>query len=218
MPSALSDRYLKTTASSLSQSSLAMLKRPRPHSPLLLTSNFPMTGSLDVILPTAKRRRLLPDSSDHTSQPTRPGYDCDDDEEDFDELEQDVSNSATVDSPYKDTNSFLYELHTLHRHRQLFSQQLLHEAQPSQRMAHLLQYTRGDNEFPSQSVAAASPLGPTVYPSGSFKLPLETSGSNVLFEVEAVKARYEETNRLLGSLFLSRRQELTDDDKERPHR
>ncbi|KAF9270450.1 hypothetical protein L218DRAFT_1071882 [Marasmius fiardii PR-910] len=198
-----------------------MLKRPRPPSPLSSGSNSALSDSLDMILPTAKRRRVLPRSSDHPSQSTHPGNNWEDDEEDLDEPERSFSHPAAADSPYKDTNSFLYELHTLQRHRQLFSQQRqsphLQEAQ-SNRGTHLLQYAHRHDELPlsSQSGVTAS-LGPAVY-SGNHKLQSGFSDCKSLHETEAVRARYEDTNRLLGSLFLSRRQELADDDKERPHR
>ncbi|KAK1229396.1 hypothetical protein PQX77_007573 [Marasmius sp. AFHP31] len=200
-----------------------MLKRQRPPSPPPSMSSFATSSPLDMVLPFSKRRRVLPHSSDSPSESTRTRVHWEDDEEYTDEPENDNSRAVNMDSPYKETNSVLYELHTLNRHRLLFSP---HQQPPAQKPSSSLDSSLHANHTWSTQqelhpVAAVSFQDAQLdrHPPDHRKhLFGGNSDSNPDLEVQFVRERYEDTNRLLGSLFLSRRRELEDEDKETPHR
>ncbi|KAL0575028.1 hypothetical protein V5O48_006929 [Marasmius crinis-equi] len=196
-----------------------MLKRQRAPSPPPSVSNVSSTGPFDLVLPFSKRQRMLP--SEGLSQPNHSHGHWEEDEEYSDDLENGVSQSAIVNSPYKETNSVLYELHTLHRHRLLFSQS--QQRSSTHKFGILSEAAKHANDAgPTQSlpqpIAASyqhltpsSPLDNRIPHSGS------NSDAHPEHEVQSVRERYEDTNRLLGSLFLSRRRELEPDDQGTSH-
>jgi len=88
---------------------------------------------------------------------------------------------------YKSVNAFLHDVHTLHQHRLLFSfpppQKSLHHQISDRPPAKYITQLPGDATRRSGDIAEAE-------------------------ESERVKQRYEDTNKLLGSLVLSRRREI----------
>jgi len=108
---------------------------------------------------------------------------------------------SCVDSRYKSANSIIRELHTLHQHRLLFST----SATPP-----------GHDTSGQSSSAPSSQSKANVSPSverltQAENPPAQTDPEqdhSCLGEQAQVKERYEEINRLLGSMFLSRRRQL----------
>jgi len=106
-----------------------------------------------------------------------------------------------VDSRYKSANSIIRELHTLHQHRLLFS----------------MSGTPPGHDFSGQSSNAQSSQSKSNVSASIERLtqaenpPVQTDPEqdhSSLGEQAQVKERYEEINRLLGSMFLSRRRQL----------
>ncbi|KAJ7597275.1 hypothetical protein C8J56DRAFT_314471 [Mycena floridula] len=177
-----------------------MLKRHRPVSPAPCIADV----SLSVDHRDAKRRRTAPPLLDGRTRgwgdPQSAEIDSDAESTESEEEQSSSQSQGRLISPnseYKSVNSFLNELHTLHRHRLLFSQ-----PDPQQ------------TPFPSNSPlrcpkdsTAASPLK-----GRSCKTAAELGDiGNTLLETQRVSQRYEDTNKLLGSLFLSRRKERSDE-------
>lgn len=143
-----------------------------------------------------KRRRIAPPVLDGEVRGwgMRRGVESDS-EEDYEDDEP-VSQGSTswqdssTTGEYKDANSFLHDLHALHQHRFLFA------SHPSN------QYSCPPTTYPT-----GKPIMPQVSqrPPNRHKNDVSTIPE---MEVERVKERYEDTNKLLGSLFLSRRREL----------
>ncbi|KAJ8084248.1 hypothetical protein PM082_003016 [Marasmius tenuissimus] len=181
-----------------------MLKRQRPSSPPPSMSSLATSSPLDMVLPFSKRRRVLPHSSDSPSESTRTRVHWEDDEEYIDEPEHDNSRTVNTESPYKETNSVLYELHTLHRHRLLFSP---HQQQPpTQKPFSSLDPSLHANHTWStqqelQPVADVSfqDAQPDRHPPHHRKHSFEGNPhSNPDLEVQSVRERYEDTNRYVG--------------------
>ncbi|THV05963.1 hypothetical protein K435DRAFT_849420 [Dendrothele bispora CBS 962.96] len=195
-----------------------MLKRQRPASPKPSSSNTPLLTDSSVLeLPNAKRRRTFPPVLDGklrgwATAPNEAGADPEgyQDEEYFDE-EQDsryLVPLREVDSPYKSANNLLHELHTLHKHRLLFAH---HTSQSSRSHPYST-----DNPYSTESYIDNIPESQSTYHDGnkdvSGRLHLQGLDRSQLGiqqeESQCVRTRYEDTNKLLGSLFLSRRRQL----------
>jgi len=211
-----------------------MLKRQRPVSPPP-SSDVPLIA-IDISHQNheAKRRRILAPVLDGEKRgwgiPHQESYDDDDDETELQEYPErtDVENEAqSQDSGmYKSTNTFLHDLHALHQHRLIFSGSSTSTPSSSNLSSQQRQASSSPLRTPSSQYSQSSyDNTPT-----KFNLPpiserssissfddqdlnTEKDGCDVgdgmtLCEVQRVKERYEDTNRLLGSLVLSRRREL----------
>ncbi|ESK98430.1 hypothetical protein Moror_180 [Moniliophthora roreri MCA 2997] len=202
-----------------------MLKRQRPSSPS--PASFPSAESFTESTPDAKRRRVLPPTLDGKLRGWEtPRYchhsDCDDDDN-FEEIdgEEDASgysSASTVlnDSLYKSTNDFLHQLHALQRHRLLFTQP--QAGTPKTDCPRPLPYPQSAPTHPSSQWQANSTRdlnhmrSPTSMEAGvDHSTHAERAEHND--ETQLVRDRYEDTNRMLGSLFLSRRRELGDNER-----
>jgi len=208
-----------------------MLKRQRPVSPPP-SSDVPLIA-IDISHQNheAKRRRILAPVLDGEKRgwgtPQNESNDDGYEEDEFqEEQEQDVveDEGQWRDSGmYKSTNSFLHDLHALHQHRLTFSTPSTPSpSRPSSQQRHRSssplrtssQHTHSNfNDVP---MATKSTLPPILERSN---IPPSDQGVNeqknvdvgdgiTSWEVQRVKERYEDTNKLLGSLVLSRRREL----------
>ncbi|KAJ3998454.1 hypothetical protein F5050DRAFT_1219304 [Lentinula boryana] len=209
-----------------------MLKRQRaPSPPPSSSSNIPLIADST---PTenardTKRRRIQPPVLDGrmrgwgTAQDTLyETFDAGEDDGEEDIIEDDEylpgsvpSDGANPNSSYKSTNGFLHELHTLQRHRVLFSTnasiQTLNSnyfaydsssPQPHAYDRHL--HPPGKVLFSQTNVPAAVN---TLNQQESHALALAVNYEKHC-ESDSARAHYEERNRLLGSVVLSRRREL----------
>ncbi|KAG1749702.1 uncharacterized protein EDB91DRAFT_759946 [Suillus paluster] len=137
---------------------------------------------------------------------------------------------------YKRTNTILQEVHALHQHRLMFSQPNsqssphLHlpshpgfSEPPSSMATHPHQFLQSTHGLCYPSFSSNGKLSipalpecplPEFYSHLAHAAPASTESAahNPLdfHEVKCVRERYEDTNKLLGSLFLSRRRELQD--------
>ncbi|KAF5382909.1 hypothetical protein D9757_006320 [Collybiopsis confluens] len=204
-----------------------MLKR-RASSPLLSSSNVPLVSDptpLDKMRET-KRRRVQPPVlngqlrgwGNHQDIFLHQPLDDEDDDGEEDVFEDDPSSdlvASMADSPYKSANDFLNELHALQRHRLLFASQSNSQSSYSRRSTleplisepHALPH----QFFPSDNALHAKP---TLVGRNDTERALPALDSGRLQAPDAVKGNYEDMNRLLGSIVLSRRREL-DPDSER---
>ncbi|KAM6497915.1 hypothetical protein JOM56_005863 [Amanita muscaria] len=98
-----------------------------------------------------------------------------------------------VDSQYKSANSILRELHTLHQHRLLFTGALPGHGVPFQ-----------SSSVPPSSQSKSDGSSSLEH----CKQTQSETESPCQDEQNQVKERYEDTNRLLGLTFLSRRKQL----------
>jgi len=187
-----------------------MLKRQRPISPppsnpvIPLVSDPPESHHREP-----KRRRILPPSLDGQSRRSTFRTDEDDGGEDDDDVDLSeerippragASGSTVHNTEYESANTFLHDLHALHRHRLIFSspsppllQPELHSTPPVQDKSYL------------PPIAADYSRMSDKQDSGGMH---DFGRGSAVEEVESVKERYEDTNRLLGSLFLTRRKQL----------
>ncbi|KAJ7293350.1 hypothetical protein C8J57DRAFT_1268805 [Mycena rebaudengoi] len=191
-----------------------MLKRVRPISPPPSSPSIPLVSDPSEFPgQEAKRRRILPPSLDGQFRGRNAlSLDEDDGEEDEDEAFSDGRNasragpqpsSATVDNAeYQSANSFLHDLHALHRHRLIFS-----SPQSPQHPTYVIPHHYHEKHLPLTSEYARTPddkdrvgLGGVAH--------FTTAEPSSLEEVQSVKERYEDTNKRLGSLFLSRRKQF----------
>ncbi|GLB36379.1 hypothetical protein LshimejAT787_0306670 [Lyophyllum shimeji] len=202
-----------------------MLKRQRPPSPPPSTPTIPLVVDPPFHTDPArdfKRRRVLPPSLDGRSR----GWGAPDAEAGGDEDEEYVSSDdeaaegsgdnaalAVHTSEYQKANSVLHELHALHQHRLLFSSNS--HPSPAQ-LPPVSAFPGAHHQHQHSKMTVTQPplmqsKDPAFDASG-----LEYSGSHSSKdELNRVTERYEDTNRLLGSLFLSRRRQLgaVDDDR-----
>ncbi|KAK7064417.1 hypothetical protein R3P38DRAFT_2824372 [Favolaschia claudopus] len=187
-----------------------MLKRQRAISPPPSNPSVPLvTDEPESFHRDSKRRRVLPPSLDGPSRNSILRTEEDDGEEDDDDGSMNhpypsgvaafQSQSTSRNTEYESANTFLHDLHALHRHRLIFSSPL--PQYPP------IEQTPAPHRDKSQ-------LPPTLeYSSMSFDKQdlsgFRDRGLGVpVKEAESVKERYEDTNRLLGSLFLTRRKQL----------
>lgn len=139
------------------------------------------------------------------------------------ELNDGVSHQSTFrgDREYKQTNGILHEVHVLNQHRLIFSP----SERPSQSHAHeILPYSDHVRPNPQettefgcglpQSAHSKSPVASNSFQPAHRIRAGQSCSANVaddqadMHEAQAVWERYGGTNKLLGSLFLSRRREL----------
>ncbi|KAF8168328.1 hypothetical protein B0H34DRAFT_56085 [Crassisporium funariophilum] len=207
-----------------------MLKRQRQPSPPPSLPSVPLISD-SPIHRDSKRRRTLPPVLDGASRgwASSRSIPNDDEEEYFsdDEIENVVPHdySEQGKAEYKSANYVLRELHTLQQHRLMFA-----SPSPSIPQSAFLSAT---NHEPNTTAHAYSIDPPRT--KGQLPLPLTNERpwtsqtpmmtpidkprfheSVPLEEVLSVTEHYEETNKLLGSLFLSRRREIDPTNQARP--
>ncbi|KAF9036453.1 hypothetical protein BDZ89DRAFT_1061757 [Hymenopellis radicata] len=189
-----------------------MLKRQRQPSP-------PPSSSVPFIsddIPSSKRPRILPPVLDGQAR-GRVWDDADDDgEEDVHDLSGENQwpevPQTSFSSEYKSANSVLHDLHALNRHRMIFSNPNFNANDP---------YGCSSTYTAPQSKAVMSPIllphyqAPALDQKSSqtyldYPSPNDASSSATIHnEEQKVKERYEDSNKLLRSVFLSRRRELS---------
>ncbi|KAJ6509302.1 hypothetical protein C8R47DRAFT_17559 [Mycena vitilis] len=184
-----------------------MLKRHRPVSPPPPGPSIPLVSDTlpDSHRRESKRRRILPPSLDGQARRSSFGIDEDDGEEDDDEMDGRTPSGSRApgsnvhNAEYESANTFLHDLHALHRHRLIFaspSPPFQPEISSPLRFQHKPYLPPSLPDYPripdKQDASGMRDFGRG--------LPFE--------EVQSVKERYEDTNRLLGSLFLTRRKQL----------
>jgi len=197
-----------------------MLKRQRPVSPPPSHHTIPLVADP---LPFRtdpgrdfKRRRVLPPSLDGHSRGwgvPDPADGADDDEEyvasEGEAVEGNDDRSAWAEhtSEYQKANNVLHELHALHQHRLLFSSNS-HLSLPQRSPLEPSTLGTHHHDRHSKMIMPQRPVmqtkDPAFDPSGSGYSGSHSSKD----EVHRVTERYGDTNRLLGSLFLSRRRQL----------
>ncbi|KAH9890907.1 hypothetical protein C8Q73DRAFT_792357 [Cubamyces lactineus] len=146
-----------------------------------------------------------------------------DGEEDIDGDEQSAGRQATSDpeqgqrlnqaGEYRNVNSLLHDLHAEQRHRMLFSTSLPPSHLP---MLHHAEHTYAVAASADKTVPALSRNGlPSAQDEGrkapsSFTISIPSKDTAMVdhVEVQRVTERYEDTNRYLGSVFLSRRRQF----------
>ncbi|KAK0198624.1 hypothetical protein F5146DRAFT_1020437 [Armillaria mellea] len=174
-----------------------MLKRQRAASPRVSAmSNVHLVADDS---PRQKRRRILPPALDGHLRGRIWENDEDDGEEDYESTDEEGQDRGEGSLEYKAANSMLYELHALNRHRQIFA---------TTSNQHWPYGFPGTPPEKGSSIASTPHLHHNEAKSGA----QQSSGSGNLSvdELQKVTQRYEETNKRLGVLFLSRRKELED--------
>ncbi|KIP11470.1 hypothetical protein PHLGIDRAFT_21665 [Phlebiopsis gigantea 11061_1 CR5-6] len=197
-----------------------MLKRQRPASP---SSSYDITEdekSLpeNLFEPMSKRRRYFaPSKFDSLSRDFVPPED--DDEEDEGQAgssyrpvrREGVQEWRQFAEEYKEENAKLHDLHAEQRHRMLFSIHQPTGFSPS--------ITNGCPAVTAQRSEGGVPSrrylhdNPTLAPSSqdhARDTHVPNAPISAKQEAEVVSRRYEETNKLLGSLFLNRRRATGD--------
>ncbi|KAJ7102160.1 hypothetical protein B0H15DRAFT_813431 [Mycena belliarum] len=181
-----------------------MLKRLRPASPPPSEPSIPLISEPPR---HSKRRRILPPSLDGQSRHTMLRTDEDDGDGEEDEGEINVSDGNNSgpsvltgsNTEYESANTVLHDLHALHRHRLIFSSPLpsfVHSGH------HYSPHSPDKTLVTSLPHYPLSPDAKDMSGRPDFRCQLPSE------EVQSVKERYEDTNRLLGSLFLNRRKQL----------
>jgi len=207
-----------------------MLKRQRPVSPPP-SSDVPLIA-IDISHQNheAKRRRTLAPVLDGEKRGWGISHlESYDDEEQVEELQQDLEQNIIEDEGqshdsgmYKSANSFLHDLHALYQHRLTFSSSSTSTPSSSNPTSQQRQPSSSPLRTPSsQPSYDNTPMKSNLPPISelssisSFDQDLNTQKEEcdvgdgmTSYEVQRVKERYEDTNRLLGSLVLSRRREL----------
>ncbi|KAF8239338.1 hypothetical protein L208DRAFT_86920 [Tricholoma matsutake] len=174
-----------------------MLKRQRPVSPPPSIPTIPLVDDPPFEMAHhSKRRRVLPPVLDGQMRGWGRSDDEDEDEEEIEDYKEDTVDATNLDSSlsgYKSANSVLSELHTLHRRRHFSSSLPNPQLSWPQTMCLSSQAHDKNGKFAQ------------LRPSQSY---IERRAPEPTDELLCVTERYEDTNRLLGSLFLSRRRQL----------
>ncbi|KAH9949023.1 hypothetical protein B0H21DRAFT_538675 [Amylocystis lapponica] len=196
-----------------------MLKRQRPSSPLPSADIplVPIEPSLDVYERVVKRRRQFapPRGSRHGGG---VGGTSDDDEEDVpgspegrSEYTRGTTRWQEEAGLYKTANTLLHDLHAEQRHRAIFSS---HSSYGVARHSHTPLDTCSQTVASYETRLSAHSFDRTASTSLHVQdIDRTTSLWNGRLvpedvEVQNVTQRYEDTNRLLGSLFLTRKRQL----------
>ncbi|KAI1797683.1 hypothetical protein LXA43DRAFT_1176993 [Ganoderma leucocontextum] len=200
-----------------------MLKRQRSTPSFVPDAYPPQEPSIDMSERVVKRRRHFPPpqsqsrAPDKGKAPWRGGES--DGEEDVDVDEQAAGRSAPSEytqrlqhaGEYKHVNSLLHDLHAEQRHRMLFST----TSPPAQLplTSHGRPHVDFHHPFPSapNQLAPIAPLAPheSHRTSTSFMISIPSKDASIVDhnEVKRVTQQYEDTNRFLGALFLTRRRQ-----------
>ncbi|TBU64857.1 hypothetical protein BD310DRAFT_1034543 [Dichomitus squalens] len=205
-----------------------MLKRQRSTPSFVPDAYFPQEPAFDMSERVAKRRRQFePPQFQATDKGKAPWRGGDSDEEE--DVEGDEQTVAARSAPsehaqrlahageYKHVNSLLHDLHAEQRHRVLFSS----TSPPSQ--IPLASPIHPHPDFGHSLPSAPNKVAPTVSaqgmllapphevhrPSAPFTISTPFKDTSVVdhIEVQRVTQQYEDTNRYLGALFLSRRKQ-----------
>lgn len=195
-----------------------MLKRQRPSSPIP-SSDCPVAEraiDVDILERLTKRRRhFAPPRYTSTTKNAQDSQDSSDDEEDREESPGSSSFARGLPhwqaeaGVYKAANTLLHDLHAEQRHRLIFS--------PPSTTPHVVSRSShspsrtSDWTPPSRTDSAVLHMGHVApHPTGPAKITPPPYPETMVDEMEAkhVTQRYEDTNRLLGSLFLDRRNRL----------
>ncbi|KAI0670110.1 hypothetical protein C8Q78DRAFT_1080007 [Trametes maxima] len=116
---------------------------------------------------------------------------------------------------YRSANTLLHDLHAEHRHRMLFSSPhpfsempTLHHRLHNEHHHHIVDVPSTDKTLPNLTNVESPSLEYQKH-TPSFTVSIPSKNANVVdhVEVQRVTQRYEDTNRYLGSLFLSRRKQ-----------
>jgi len=193
-----------------------MLKRQRPVSPSPISPDYPMDLDSSLLTCHKRRKTLSP------SQPSDPQFkpihthSQSEDESDLDDPLFNDSHHVTrrrdvqdvpSSSEYKAVNSLLRDLHALHQHRLIFSQPSLRPVLSSphhNRPAAILSTPR------SRSALGLELSSPSeLFRQDMADATQKSLGSHEDYG-ENIGGRYEGVNRVLGSLFLTRRRQLGD--------
>ncbi|RDB28495.1 hypothetical protein Hypma_015275 [Hypsizygus marmoreus] len=196
-----------------------MLKRQRPISPPPSIPSVPLivdSLTFDNLPPReTKRRRVLPPTLDGRSRGWGgPSHDNGGDDEEYvsEEEEQEDEGDDRLAlgmegiGEYKEANNVLHELHALQQHRLMFSSPSsphLHHASPHTSSENFLTFGRENNPTKIDRQISQTRDPPYASPTA-----MQTETSHSKDEISLVTERYEDTNRLLRSLFLSRRRQL----------
>lgn len=186
-----------------------MLKRQRPSSPPPSISNIPF---VDDSSHDFKRRRIFPPILDGPSRGWGMSQEEDIYEEDAGTSDEERENTSSSSNPdvaeYKSANTALRELHTLNQHRLTFASSSRNAARSCTHFIDPCSYSHPI----CLSKSHLPPISDRLRAQAETKVSLshEPLPSNS-DESRIVMQRYEDTNRLLGSLFLSRRRQLNDE-------
>ncbi|KAI0361850.1 hypothetical protein OH77DRAFT_1516760 [Trametes cingulata] len=208
-----------------------MLKRQRSSPSFVPDAPYAATPdpAIDAYERVAKRRRHFGRPRDQAT-PHWNGVWHQDDTDGEEDVEYDEQASGSPDSSeraqrlevageYRHVNSLLHDLHAEQRHRVLFSSPfppshlpVLHNRPQSQDP--LPNPSSSDKTVPALSAdgaqASAHHDDRRCGPSFTISIPIKDASVVDHVEVQRVKQRYEDTNRYLGSLFLSRRRQPDD--------
>ncbi|KAG9314655.1 hypothetical protein JVU11DRAFT_5460 [Chiua virens] len=203
-----------------------MLKRQRPTTPppSSLSAIRPShSHTPDPTQPHSKRPRVQPPPLDGAlrgwlrSDFTGPHSESDGEEDWAEEDAHDAYGSPLhplmAEGQYKDANHLLHELHVLNQHRLLFAHSS-HDQRPNPTASILpsksyipLREQAPWTEELSYRPQPASPQVTCDEPTDQCRF-IGLAEKELVEEVQCVRQRYEGANRLLGSLFLSRRRDV----------
>ncbi|KAI0961306.1 hypothetical protein AcV7_000441 [Taiwanofungus camphoratus] len=204
-----------------------MLKRQRPSSPVPIPSDpiVPVEPALDIYERATKRRRQLIPVKDRHQNNAIHGDGTDDEGEEAESTPADVERSEgrtmwqEEAGIYKAANTLLHDLHAEQRHRILFSSMPSPQASflSNQQQQYAVHSHWSSN--PSKCLSLSSQVqyvattlnhGQNSQHANSHSVLEFSDGSTPPdeFEVQSVTQRYEDINKKLGSLFLSRRRKL----------
>ncbi|KZT21699.1 hypothetical protein NEOLEDRAFT_1181537 [Neolentinus lepideus HHB14362 ss-1] len=197
-----------------------MLKRSRPITPpphleeLPSLPLVPGPSSIEYYQRDVKRRRTAAPSLDGPSRGWERSSFCD--EEDEEDWWQDENNgrgaeaSLETSKQYQASNSLLHDLHAEYQHRMLFSpspaassRHFPSQAGPYSPQSHAVHLGKQSMRYLSDRPVMTEING---HLQRAMAMHMEKGGLDTA-EEQRVRARYEESNRLLRSLFLSRRRE-----------
>ncbi|KAI0762779.1 hypothetical protein C8Q74DRAFT_1371767 [Fomes fomentarius] len=200
-----------------------MLKRQRSVPSFVPDPYPPADPAIEMFEERVAKRRRHAQSTDKGKTPWLPGES--DGEEDVEYSEQATGRSAPSEharrlgqaGEYKHVNTLLHDLHAEQRHRMLFSSSSppIHQPFAHYHPRHLAY----PSSSPDKSAAMLPAHGPPAadptelhrhMPSFTISIPIKDASTVDHVEVQRVTERYEESNRLLGSLFLSRRRQCHD--------
>ncbi|KAI8995318.1 hypothetical protein BD414DRAFT_479197 [Trametes punicea] len=204
-----------------------MLKRRRSSSTFIPDSSYIGSApepAIDAFERVAKRRRpfaslrrqhAAQETSSRTEDDTDGEEDVEGEESYTDQLEPvDEERRLRQTGDYRSVNSLLHDLHAEQRHRMLFSSphplqlSMLHHSHPvlldsaSSSIDKAVHVISADSKTPSVHHEGHKSFSPS-----SFTIPSRETSVVDHVEVRRVTERYEDMNRYLGSLFLSRRRQ-----------
>lgn len=212
-----------------------MLKRQRPVSPPPSIPSIPLIVDADIMTQRdLKRKRVLPPILDGGSRGWgRLDHQEDEEDEEYTSERDDTGdtggNRPEDQNEYKQANNVLHELHTLHQHRLIFAPHVSQDFPYHKHSAisSILPPDIQHRNFGSDAYTSERPISQDGRNPGPYSEVQHMGSHTSKDEVLCVTERYEDTNkfspslsqlrmlvltffsqRLLGSLFLSRRRQL----------